>query len=131
MARRATQYALLRQRRCVGHWSSSQLVAVVFGSFDQPSNSKNHATTIHSETLDGVSYGIALYFQGSVSWNHRSLAEARDPTSTPYSYGTQVPRGIHMAGLYLMMLMTTAAFRVSLEWPIQLLRNRSMTGWRT
>jgi len=62
MARRATQYPLLRQRRCVGHWSSSQLVAVVFGSFDQPSNSVNHATTIHSEKLDAVSYGIALYF---------------------------------------------------------------------
>ena len=79
----------------------------------------------------GFLTGSPYIFQGSVSWNHRSLAEARDPTSTPYSYGTQVPRGIHMAGLYLMMLMTTAAFRVSLEWPIQLLRNRSMTGWRT
>ena len=62
MARRATQYPLLRQRRCVGHWSSSQLVAVVVGSFDQPSNSKNHATIIHSENVDAVSYGIALYF---------------------------------------------------------------------
>ena len=62
MARRATQYPLLRQRRCVGHWSSSQLVAVVGGSFDQPSNSENHATNIHSEKLDAVSYGIALYF---------------------------------------------------------------------
>ena len=62
MARRATQYPLLRQRRCVGHWSSFQLVAVVVGSFDQPSNSKNHATIIHSENVDAVSYGIALYF---------------------------------------------------------------------
>ena len=62
MARRATQYPLLRQRRCVGHWSSSQLVAVVVGFSDQPSNSKNHATIIHSENVDAVSYGIALYF---------------------------------------------------------------------
>ena len=62
MARRATQYPLLRQRRCVGLWASSQLVAVVVESFDQPSNSENHATNIHSEKLDAVSYGIALYF---------------------------------------------------------------------
>jgi len=79
----------------------------------------------------GFLTGSPYILQGSVSWNHRSLAEARDPTSTSYSYGTQVPRGIHMAGLYRVMLMTRDTFLVSLEWSIQLLRNRSITRWRT
>ena len=79
----------------------------------------------------GFLTGSPYIFQGSVSWNHRSLAEARDPTIISYSYGSQVPRGIHMAGLYLMMLMTRATFLVSLQWPIQLFHNRSITRWRT
>jgi len=78
----------------------------------------------------GFLTGSPYIFQGSVSWNHRSLAEARDPTSTSYSYGIQLPRGIHMAGLYLMILMTRAIFLVSLVWPIQLIWNRSITRWR-
>jgi len=36
-----------------------------------------------------------------------------------------------MAGLYRVMLMTRDTFLVSLEWSIQLLRNRSITRWRT
>ena len=94
MARRATQYPLLRQRRCVGHWSSFQLVAVVVGSFDQPSNSKNYATIIHSEKLDAVSYGIALYFPKAQSLGITVLWLRLATLLTSYSYGSQVPRGV-------------------------------------
>jgi len=39
-----------------------------------------------------------IFSQGTVSWNHRSLAEARDPTSTSYSYGTGLSTWLDLTG---------------------------------
>ena len=125
MAHRATQYPLLRQRRCVGHWSSSQFVPVAFGPFGQPSNSENHATTIYSETLDGVCAGIAPYF--SKGWSFEIAVFWLSLATPPVLLTGSGHEASHRAGLDLKRLMTRDIFLESLLRSSQLLRNSQIT----
>ena len=123
MARRATQYPLFRQRRCIGHWSSSRVVAVASGSFGQPSNFENQATDIYPEALNRflpgrphafLSIGLLKpLFSGWAPQRHR----------TPYwdwgrglPLGWILPEGHHGKGHFL----------VSLLWSSKLIRDSQM-----